>query len=266
VLLITWNTSDDTFQYGQWLKGRIYERRCDLSPSGQLLLYFAANYREPYRSWSALSRPPFLTALVFWPKGDGWGGGGQLLSENQIALNHRDGEMNLAEGCSLPKWLTVTQFGRHPGRGEDDPVWPERLKRDGWKLVSYPSSTKNDYRAKVWIEFESPIKWRKPNPKWPKRYALEMAVTGLKERDGAWYLTEHSITREGKQDRIGRSDWADWSHSGDLLFAMDGCLYRVPCKRGVLAPLEDAAKVADFSELKFENREAPPEARRWPGR
>jgi hypothetical protein len=30
VLLIKWNTADDSFEYGQWLKGRIYERRCDL--------------------------------------------------------------------------------------------------------------------------------------------------------------------------------------------------------------------------------------------
>jgi len=34
VLLIGWNTSNDTFQQGQWLRGRIYERRCDLSPDG----------------------------------------------------------------------------------------------------------------------------------------------------------------------------------------------------------------------------------------
>jgi len=55
VLLISWNTSSDTFRTGQWLKGRIYQRRCDLSPEGDLLLYFAANYREPLRSWSAIS-------------------------------------------------------------------------------------------------------------------------------------------------------------------------------------------------------------------
>ena len=29
-LLIKWDTAHDTFEYGQWLKGRIYERRCDL--------------------------------------------------------------------------------------------------------------------------------------------------------------------------------------------------------------------------------------------
>ncbi len=115
VLLIGWNTSNDTFQQGQWLRGRIYERRCDLSPDGNLLLYFAASYRKPYYSWPAISRPPYLTALALWPKGDGWGGGGHFLSQHRIALNHRGGEMTIAEGFSIPKWLRAEQFGKRPG-------------------------------------------------------------------------------------------------------------------------------------------------------
>lgn len=233
VLLIGWNTSNDTFQQGQWLRGRIYERRCDLSPDGNLLLYFAASYRKPYYSWSAISRPPYLTALALWPKGDGWGGGGHFLSQHRIALNHRGGEMTIAEGFSIPKWLRAEQFGKRPGWGEDDPIWSERLLRDGWSLVSYPTTTKDDFGSKVGIEFEPPMKWRKPNPKWPKRYSLEMSITGMKERDGPWYLTEHSIVREKDElDKIGRSDWADWDQSGDLLFAMNGCIYRVSCDGG----------------------------------
>jgi hypothetical protein len=46
VLLIRWNLSNDKFDFGQWFKGRIYERRCDLSPNGELLLYFAANWKN----------------------------------------------------------------------------------------------------------------------------------------------------------------------------------------------------------------------------
>jgi hypothetical protein len=265
VLLVKWNTSDDTFQVGQWLKGRIYERRCDLSPDGDLLLYFAANYREPFRSWSAISRPPFLTALAMWPKGDGWGGGGHFLSQTRIALNHRDNELKLAEGFSVPRWLKVKQFGKRPGWGEDDPIFSERLKRDGWKLVGYPTQTTQG--AKVRMEFSPPIEWRKVNPKWPERYSLDMSILGIKEKDGPWYLVEHSVRRgQSQTDKIGRSDWADWSHSGDLLFAMDGCLYRAPCNGGVLTPLESAIKIADFSNLRFEPVQVQPEFRCWPAR
>lgn len=239
VLLIRWDTSNDKIEFGQWFKGRIYERRCDLSPDGELLLYFAANYRKPFSSWSAVSRPPFLTALALWPKGDGWGGGGHFLSKNRIALNHRADEMELAGKSVLPRSVKIKQFGDRPGWGEDDPVWSERLLRDGWSLVSYPTrdalAIRGDISAKVWAEFSPPITWRKSNPICPQKYALEMSILGLKERDGPWYLTEHSVIREkNNPDKIGRTDWADWSHSGDLLFAMDGCLYRVSPRRDSL--------------------------------
>jgi hypothetical protein len=98
VLLIRWDLERDTFEFGQWLRGRIYERRCDLSPEGDLLLYFAANWHKPFQSWSAVSRPPYLTALALWPKGDGWGGGGQFSARDDIQLNHRSNEMALADG------------------------------------------------------------------------------------------------------------------------------------------------------------------------
>jgi hypothetical protein len=267
VLLVKWNTANDTFEFGQWLRGRIYERRCDLSPEGDLLLYFAAKYKGPIGSWSAISRPPYLKALAFWPKGDGWGGGGHFESQTRVALNHRDGEMALGDGFTVPQWLKVRQFGDRPGWGEDDPVWSERLKRDDWKLMSFPAGQKFDFNAKIAWEFSPPIIWRKLNPVCPKHYSLDMSIVGIKEKAGPWYMTEHAINGENrKADKLGRSDWADWSHTGDLLFAMDGCLYRVKCKKNVLAPLEDAIRIADFTRLKFESVKAPDAATRWPPR
>lgn len=72
VQLLLWHTDTDEFEEGQWFKGRIYERRSDLSPNGKLLVYFAADHKEGYFSWTAVSKPPFLTALALWPKGDCW--------------------------------------------------------------------------------------------------------------------------------------------------------------------------------------------------
>src|SRR5262249_31692919 len=96
VLVIRWERSNDSFYFGQWFKGRIYDNRCDLSHDGERLLYFAANYKEPYFSWTAISRPPFLTALALWPKGDCWGGGGEFVTKHRIRLNHQSNKMQLA--------------------------------------------------------------------------------------------------------------------------------------------------------------------------
>ena len=197
VLVIRWNTADDTFEEGQWFKGRIYERRCDLSPDGELLVYFAANYRKPYFSWSAISRPPFLTALALWPKGDAWGGGGQFKSSNHLLLNHRANEMQLAEDFSLSKRLKVDPFGKHSGWGEDNPVWSERLERDGWILAAAGSIVKADFDAKVKIEFDPPVTWEKVHPIWPHRYTLRMSIGGLKERRSV-------VSDRSRSDRRGR--------------------------------------------------------------
>jgi len=61
----------DEFKLGQWLKGRIYERRSDLSPDGKYAIYFAVNGKwssESRGSWTAISRAPYLKAIAFFPK------------------------------------------------------------------------------------------------------------------------------------------------------------------------------------------------------
>lgn len=266
VRLIQWNTADDTLKEGQWFKGRIYERRCDLSPDGELLLYFAAKYKEPLRSWTAVSRPPYFTALALWPKGDGWGGGGRFMSDTRIELNHRQGEMGANEEYRIPKWFKVKPFPGRPGWGEDDPVWSMRLERDGWKQTGFPEKSDYNFEAKVAWKFSPPLAWVRKNPRHPKLYSLEMSISGIYEKDGPWYICEHSVHSDSVGMTLGRTDWADWSHSGDLLYAKDGRLFRLPCKSGTLAKPDEAIEIADFRSSKFEEVAPPPEALRWPKR
>jgi hypothetical protein len=266
VMLIGWNTSDDTLVDGQWLKGRIYERRCDLSPNGDLLLYFAASYRKPYFSWSAVSRPPFLTALAMWPKGDGWGGGGLFETSRRILLNHRDKEMDLADGFKVPKRFEVRPFGVYAGWGEDNPVWFERLEREGWIRSSEGASKWNAPDAEVWIQFDPAPSWDKQHPRWAGRYVLRMSLLGVKEKNGPWYLIDHTVIDKVGNPvlPLGKTDWADWAHSGDLLFAKGGKLWRLRMSVDEPPSIDQAALVADLSDRVFEARKAPPEALCWP--
>ena len=260
VLLLAWNTETDEIEPGQWLKGRIYERRCDLSPDGKLLIYFAAKYKLPLASWTAISKPPYLTALALWPKGDGWGGGGLFETRRRIALNHRPAEMYLADGFRMPKSYTVHPFGEHSGWGENAPIWPTRLERDGWIRASHGTVVKEDFDARVWIEIDPPIVWEKRHPLAPERYMLQMSITGFRERDHQWYRTEHSVAGS---HALGRSDWADWAPTGDLLFARGMSLVRLAYARGELAPLAEAREIVNLAGATFAEREAPPEALRW---
>jgi hypothetical protein len=266
VLLISWDLQNDTFAIGQWLKGRIYERRSDLTPRGDLLLYFAANHATPDRTWTAISRPPYLTALALWPKGDAWGGGGLFRDQHRIALNHPADQMVLGDGFSVPRWWTVEPFGISSGAGEDTPIAAERLKRDGWRVVSQPQARRRLKDDRLWIRFDPPEVLEKPHPLSPDKLTLRTITRGVLERNGAHYVTEHELVTGEATATLGRTEWAEWDRTGDLLFAKGGSLYRLAFRDNGLAPVVDAVQLADFSNLTFERRVAPPEERTWPPR
>jgi hypothetical protein len=261
VAVISWDTDRDEFRLGQWLKGRIYEHRCDLSPSGQKLVYFVGGYRYPMRTWTAVSRPPFLTALLLWPKGDAWGGGGLFENERTILLNHGSHQSELAEGFHVPRTITVKPLGDHAGRGEDEPIWPVRLARDGWELKRRGKYRRNKDKSRLWIEYVEKELVVKSLGAW----TLEMLFAGIREADGPWYVMEHRVVDPHGNVvlDLGRTDWADWSREGDLLFAKEGCLFRARMNKRT-GPCEPK-KLIDLSGLKFEAVAPPPEAMRWGG-
>ncbi len=261
VAVISWDTDRDEFRLGQWLRGRIYEHRCDLSPSGQKLIYFVGAYRNPMRTWTAVSRPPFLTALLLWPKGDAWGGGGVFENERTILLNHGARQQKLADGFEVPPTIAVSPFGEHAGHGEDEPVWSRRLERDGWELKSQGKARENKRGSRLWIEYvERPVRVKSSGA-----WRLEMQLLGVKEIDGPWYVVEYRVLddRDNVVLDLGRADWADWSPAGDLLFAREGCLFRARTHKrsGPAQP----KKLIDLRGLKFEPIGPTPEATRWGG-
>lgn len=261
VALLMWDTIRHEFQLGQWFKGRIYEHRCDLSPSGEKLIYFASNYGRDLQTWTAVSRPPFFTALLLWPGFGAWGGGGLFENERRILLNQGGSYSKLGDDFTLPKTITVKPFGDHAGAGEDEPIWGARMRRDGWKRTQQPQAKEHKLSSPVWIEFNPAAIWAKSHQRW----TLQLQIHGLHERDGPWYVTEHRVLDESGAVvlDLGRSDWADWSHAGELLFARDGCLFRV--RTNERKGLSEPELLIDLSGLTFEPVAPPPAALRWGG-
>jgi hypothetical protein len=134
--VIGWNRANDRFEVGQWLYGRIYERRCDLSPDGRHLIYFAMNGRwrsGALGSWTAISRAPYLKAVGLWPKGDCWNGGGLFVANDRFWLNDGCGHQTARQAPSLTHQAECPWAG--PYGGECPSVYYPRLRRDGWELV-----------------------------------------------------------------------------------------------------------------------------------
>lgn len=126
VASISWNRETGAIAVGQWLRGRIYEYRADLSPDGRHMVYFAG---KGGRYYTALSRAPDLTALAFWPQDDTWGGGGAF-----------DVDGRLWTGAGTPKDLPDGLQGIDPKAfpNSSDGVWmggtyAARLALRGWK-------------------------------------------------------------------------------------------------------------------------------------
>lgn len=166
--LLLWDLDTDVVTPGQWLKGRVYAKRCDLSPDGRHLVIAATNYSRPpikvdfewqtdvdqedellrYRraresalqavgmtqekllsmGWTAVCRPPYFSAVALWLTGSAWNGGGIWRDDDLLYVNPDPG--NWHERIPLPKGVESLPLGL--GRSEDEWMFSLRLASRGW--------------------------------------------------------------------------------------------------------------------------------------
>ncbi len=245
VLLVGWNRKTDSFIPGQWLKGRIYERRCDLSPDGRHLIYFAMNGKwkgEMGGSWTAVSRPPWLTALHIYGWGDCWNGGGLFTSNTSYWLNGSGGSelpVKLLD-CGLYR-QNQPPPGVTPGMGEDPVIYFPKLLRDGWKV----DETKVDQPDNTTV-FTKLIR-----PGWNLSKTFHSGVGTGPLRQCYWET--HSLMGPGGVLEAEGWEWAD-TDGHDVVFARKGALWRMR----IHANSADTPRMLhDFTHMAFEQKEAP---------
>jgi hypothetical protein len=137
VCSILWDRSNDRFSIGQWLRGRIYERRSDLSPDGKYMIYFARGGGVKSHNtfaWTAISRTPWLRAISLYANSGCWFGGGLFLSSKKYWLNGGCMHSTLEQSKEVAE---VPDFVPQGGRGGKClSVYYPRLLRDGWTLTT----------------------------------------------------------------------------------------------------------------------------------
>jgi hypothetical protein len=245
VRLITWDLKTHTFTPGQWFNGRIYADKADLSPDGTKLVYFAAKHHlavhPELSTWVAVSTPPFLTAHVLWSKIGTWDGLSLFENNAQLALGtyRSDSSLTPHDGFELPKQLSLT---RRP--------WPgyffkfaehDRLIRDGWIVQAGDPL----YRSKI-LE-QVPVIYRKSGA---AKLNLQLAAKGASAGDYYFELCDDS----GNAVAL-KADWAD-VRGGVVYYSQGGKLFR-------MCPPGPAIELADFTDMTFENIEAPDWAKVW---
>lgn len=257
-----WDTARDGYEAGSWLRGIIYPQRCDLSPDARWFAYFAlkGGARWPAgATYVAVSRMPWLTALVAWATDGTWTRGFHF-TERRGAL--ADGPRPAdalgllpAVGDAAPlleryglTWTRAATFAverrrgwtetaDNPPRGEDDP-WDERRA----SRVTMEKPRPRDTRTRLLVRGRYAA-FRDMQPSWgPPRYAVG--------------------SEDGTRRDVDLADvqWADWDRRGRLLVAT---------VNGELQVREDATDARsvvwrqDLAEMRPSPVEPPAEAGRW---
>jgi hypothetical protein len=241
VCTVLWNRDRDTFKLGQWMRGRIYERRCDLSPNGTRFIYFAMNGRwqsETKGSWTAISCVPYLKAISLFAKGDCWHGGGLFLSNREFWLNDGHGHRELKVASDLRRNLDG-----HPPEyfgGECLTVYYNRLRRDGWVMCD------EEYQGATLLEKRLPKSWRLRK--------LAFAEIGAPPGRGC-YWDAHELRHESTNTVLAFPEW-EWADfvDGRLVWASEGKLSASRLGRGKLL---GEKLLHDFNGMKFEAIAAP---------
>ncbi len=249
VRLSLWRTDSDVFEYGQWFRGRVYERRCDVSPDGSLFAYFAykasAKLDLGVDSWAAISRPPWFSALALWGIGSTYFAGGFFPDRRSVVLG---GISDAPDRGELPAWLKLSNDLPYVDRTTEwtnRTVFFSRLLRGGWQAV--PS-----------VEHPDPH-WERTQPGGTSRLIMAPIPDASFDSYGGRSQSEYTLQAANDVFPLGEATWADWDHGGRLVLAQAGRLVEV---------LPDGGRqvLQDFNAQRPGRGEAPAWAHEWPAR
>jgi hypothetical protein len=209
-----WVDGDIRYEPGAWLHGTIYPQRCDLSPDGRYLCWFTLH---PGASWPlgatyvAVSRLPWLTALVAWGTGGTWTRGLHFVPTGTgTVVDAPDHGSLTGSPYGLAHTLSAT-FAVERRRG-----WTE--------TPDTPPRSPNDY----WDERRSEqVTMQKESPAGGSVLLAHGGFAAFRSMDQRWYGGPEYAVRspDGVRVRLDGVQWADWAPDGRLLVAtVDGRL------------------------------------------
>ncbi|MEP7288510.1 MAG: hypothetical protein ABI947_22385 [Chloroflexota bacterium] len=253
--IILWDTKTDSFTEGQWFKGTLYQKRCDLSPDGSKMIYFAAkHYKARFRdaerlltTWTAVSRPPYLTALAITKTIGTYDGGGYFGDNNTIYINQgryapdKDNvppvvveKLNVSQDVEFKPIAPDGHFFYEEG------LYDLLLKRRGWQA---------DLN-------KDPIQWRKDNPN--HTYSLFMtSISGFGNNEICQFSLKNHLNNV--EFTINCNEWADWDQQGRLVYTHEGKLFLGQIWKDQI----ESVQLADFNPNKLRLIESPAWAKTW---
>jgi hypothetical protein len=213
--IMLWDRATGIITPGSWFEGMLYPERCDLSPRGDLMLLVAYRGTNDPIAWTALCRPPYARALVFWPQDTAVLGGGLFDERLPVVW------LNLKSDRNTPDVREET--GVEFGYLDEDHRWYggplERMARDGWKLEPMPAGTPDEPLG------PKPLRLRKASPKRRGELVLEYphARVELQGRREVVHTgpAVYSLRRspQAAPEPLEGVTWAGWNTKGELCAA-----------------------------------------------
>jgi hypothetical protein len=284
VQMIRWDTRKDVFTPGQWFHGRIYERKCDLSPDGKRFVYDAykpgnALANPDYGDrWTAVSKPPYFTALCLWTHKKFHGGGGYFENNKTLQLNLLSDHWKV-HPSHQPHHLNVNPVD--PNVYMRNSVFHYNLLHNGWKPLSYPKYNKMAFWSKHKITPQFSPKYVLQKWVWqpvtPLRLICQLSFHyrlveyhGTKRKSLYEIVPQYSYSvKKWLWDSGGVKNlehvlpdvtWADWDQQRRPVLAKEGKIFTFKFNEA-----DDLifTELADFNANQPEAIESPDWAKKW---
>ena len=245
-----WDPARRTIEPGSWFHGTIYPQRCDLSPDGRWLVYFALKGNAGWQigqTYLAVSRLPWLNALVAWSTCGTWTRGLHFTDDrgrfDPADPDHGDAAP-LRRRFGLAGTSPVT-FAVERRRGwQETPDTPPRSSLDAW----------DERRADEVTMVRAH----------PRIGDLQLLVSGrhaaFRDHAPAWGRPRYRLGSRTERTQLEEAQWADWSATGDLLVATTAGALEI---RSQPFGRDDVVWRYPMASERPDPEPPPPEAGRW---
>ena len=240
---LLWNRDNGAIVHGSWFNGMLYPHRCDLSPRGDTMLVLAYRGAKEPLAWTALCRPPYVRAQVFWPHKSAKLGGGFFDRRLPIAWINLYPESSIMEHrgpCAL-------EFGYLDQEKHCFGSFHERLERDGWRPAPGSKKKADD------DPHPRQTSWVKPSPSGKHELILEIEAVQHSAWDVAQFPDSIQYSLRNIAERtvlpMDGVSWANWNTRGEVCVAAGGCLYTADASD----PLKTLGLVVDLNPLQPRN-------------
>lgn len=267
--MLVWDLNTDTVTPGQWLTGKVFTERCDISPDGKHVVVFSRGYSVeplgvnlaqvetlPARYWTTVCRPPFFSPIAVWATLMSYCGGGFWTSNESLATFK---DLYIWDVIlPPPPGLSVTET---PKELAQDHSLPRRLERHGWSAselnwereCSQTMGRRGAQRVSFLAHSTNPI------VSLAKTFLSGTIQADIAQSRQYWSLRDATgKERLGWARKENHPQWVDIDQNGRIVFGDRGCLWA-----WADFPNGKPSLIADLTANRYEEIMAPAWANEW---